>query len=122
MKTVPLEQLSALLRARKDIVFAVVFGSSQNGSLGEDSDVDLGIYFDPDPDTETLVDLLTEVADVLSVDDVDFCDLRRADPILGFEAISGRMLCKNDPARTAEVVSLISREYEDAIWQLQHAA
>ena len=46
-------------------------------------------------------------------------DLGKASPILAFEAISGRILCKNDPDRTAAAFSLISREFEDAVCDIR---
>jgi predicted nucleotidyltransferase len=122
MQTIPAEALGAFLSKRKDVVFAVLFGSARDGGVRDGGDVDIGIYFDPKPNTEEFVDFLVRTADLLEVDEIDCTDLRSADPILAFEAVSGRMLCKNDPARTAAIVSLISREYEDALWHLQHPA
>ncbi len=122
MKDLNLDALSAYLRGRADIVCAVVFGSAQEGRVGDESDLDLGVYFDPRPDTETLLQFLADVAAAVEFDEIDYTDLRNADPILAFEAVSGRWVCKNDPDKTAEYVSLVCREYEDVAWRLSHAA
>ena len=122
MKTLDLDKLKALLVGRPDVAFATVFGSAQDGTVADGSDLDLAVWFDPRPDTNQLADLLTSIADNLGFDNLDLTDLREAEPILAFEAISGRMICKNDKAATADIVSRISREYEDVMWRINHAA
>ena len=122
MRTLDLDRLAACLSEREDIAFAVVFGSAKDGTVGPESDLDLGVCFRSQPDTEELLEFMAEVAAVLQFDSIDVVDLAKADPILGFEAISGRFLCRNDRARTAELCSLISRVYEDAIAQLHRVA
>jgi len=122
MRTLNLDLLSDFLSERKDIAFAVVFGSAADGNPRAGSDLDLGIFFTEKPGSEELIDLLTEVADLLDFDRVDYTDLSKADPILAFEALSGRFLCKNDKVKTAEFSSLISRLYEDIMVRLNTVA
>ncbi len=117
-RQIPLEQLAAFLSARSDIVFAVVFGSAESGRVEPGSDFDLGVYFEPKPDTEALAAFLQEVSDSIGFDRVDFTDMTKADPVLAFEAISGRFLCKNDRATTAAYCSRVCREYEDLMAEL----
>lgn len=47
--------------------------------------------------------------------------LNDANPILRFEAVSGRMLFCRDIQRMADFVSLTAREYEDEMAQWQRA-
>jgi predicted nucleotidyltransferase len=122
VRKLDLAELGRFLSTRREVVFAVAFGSAQDGHVRPGSDLDLGIYFDPRPSPEALAALLVAVADLLAFDDIDCTDLAAADPILAFEAISGRFLCRNSPERTAEVCSLICREYEDAMALLNRAA
>lgn len=122
MRTVPIDKLKEFFSRRQDIVFAVIFGSGRDGVLNDGSDLDIGIYFAKPPAAEELLDLMAAISEAAGVDEIDLVDLFRADPILAFEAVSGRFLCKNDPDRTAAAVSLISREYEDVMWRLGHAA
>jgi len=53
------------------------------------------------------------------VEKVDLVVLNQADPILAFEAISGRFLCKNDQDQTAAFFSLVCREYEDVMANME---
>ena len=50
----------------------------------------------------------------------DGSDLYSAAPILAFEIISGNFICKNDPAKTAELFSLICCKYEEAMCCLNY--
>lgn len=122
MKTINFENIARLLQARKDVVFAVVFGSGRSGVIPDAGDLDLGVYFDPKPDGDTLIEFLVEVSESVDFDEIDYTDLRNADPILAYEAISGQVICKNDPATTAEFFSLVCREYEDVMYRLNRPA
>lgn len=122
MKTVPIEKLEAFFRRRPGIVFAVIFGSGRDGVLKNGADLDIGVCFAQPPCPEDHCDLLASIAEIVQVEEIDLVDLFRADPILAFEGVSGRFLCKNDPDRTAAVVSRISREYEDVMRRLRSAA
>jgi predicted nucleotidyltransferase len=116
-----LSQLGEYLDSRTDVACAVVFGSAQDGHVKPGSDLDLALLFSNKPKGESYIRFLVEVADAADFDVIDLVDQAHADPILGFEAISGRFICKNDPARTAEMSSIISREYE-AVMMLLSAA
>lgn len=122
MHKVNLEQLGRYLCSRTDVICAVVFGSAQAGMAKEDSDLDLGVYFRRKPDGETLIQFLVEAATAAEFDVIDLIDLHDAHPILAFEALSGRFICKTDPEKTAELASLVCREYEDAMFRLNRAA
>jgi len=121
MRTLALDTLAKFLARRTDVVFAVVFGSAQNGVIAPESDLDLGVCFEPTPTLEERVAFMAEIADMLEFDAIDLTDLGKADPILAFEAISGRFLCKNSRAKTAAFCSLVCREYEDVKAILQDA-
>jgi hypothetical protein len=53
------------------------------------------------------------------VERIDLVVLNADNPILAFEAISGRFLCKNDLEKTAAFFSLVCREYEDVMANLE---
>ena len=65
---------------------------------------------------------MTEAAEAADFDVIDLVDLHDANPILGFEALSGRFLCKNDPGMTVAFTSLVSREHEDNMCRMNEAA
>jgi hypothetical protein len=122
MHRIDLGALSAYLAKRQDVVFAVVFGSGQDGRIRDKGDLDLGVLFRGKPSPESLIRFMTEIAEAVDFDAIDLVDLHDADPILAFEAISGRLISRNDPGRTAEFVSLVSRLYEDTMARLSRAA
>jgi len=122
MLNVNLKNLAEYLSLRKDIICAVVFGSAQNGQVNPGSDLDIGIYFTQKPKGEEYINLLVEMAEVAEFDVIDLVDLGTADPILAFEALSGKFICKSDPEKTAELTSLVCREYEDTMFRLNRAA
>jgi len=122
MPTVNLERLGDYLSSRADVICAVIFGSAQTGIAKPGSDLDLGVYFTRKPAGDAFIQFLVEAAEAAEFDVIDFIDLGSADPILAFEALSGRFICKVDPERTAELTSLVSREYEDTMFRLHSAA
>ena len=101
------------------LVAAWAFGSSQDGHVGPDSDIDIALLFESPPSLEVQMALLAELQDTLHFEDIDLVVLNDANPILRFEAISGRPLFCRDMGRRAEFASLTARESEDemALWQ-----
>ena len=118
---VNLEHLSAYLSRDSRIAAATVFGSAQDGIVRSGSDLDLGVLFTEALDADEYLEFYTELCEeVPSVENLDVVSLNEADPILAFEAINGRFLCKNDLEKAADFVSLVCREYEDVMGNLEH--
>ncbi len=117
-----LEQLGRYLAERGDVICAVVFGSARGGVVAEGSDLDLAVYFVRKPEGEAFIRFLVDAAEAAECDDIDFTDLAQAEPILAFEALSGRFICNTDHGKTASLTSLVCREYEDTMFRLTHAA
>jgi predicted nucleotidyltransferase len=122
MPKIDLAELAEFLARQPDVVFAVVFGSARNGVVAETSDLDLGILFEPPPPPGRLLDLMSQMADLTGVEALDYTDMARANPILAFEAISGRFLCKNSREKTAVYCARICREYEEVMVRIGLAA
>jgi predicted nucleotidyltransferase len=101
------------------LVAAWAFGSSQDGHVGPGSDIDIAVLFESPPSLEMQIALLAKLQDALHFEDIDLVVLNDANPILRFEAISGRPLFCRDLERRAGFASLTAREYEDAmaLWQ-----
>lgn len=57
--------------------------------------------------------LRADLQQTLQFERIDLVILNQANPILRFEAVSGRPVFCRDAARRAEFVSLTAREYED---------
>ncbi len=91
------------------------FGSAQTGEVRPGSDVDIGLLVERLLTLDELTDLLARLQAALEVEDIDLVVLNKANPILRFEAVSGRPLFCRDAARRAAFVSLTAREYEDSM-------
>ncbi len=113
--TVDFDRLAAFFRSDPNVACATVFGSSTEGKVAPGSDLDIAVLFRvPLAAGEATLCYYTSLCDAVSeVDRVDFINLNKANPILAFEALRGRMCCKNDPDATAAFTSLTCREYED---------
>ena len=122
MLNVNLRKLGEYLDLRADVLCAVVFGSAQDGKVNPGSDLDIGIFFTEKPKGEKYIRLLVEIAEAAEFDVIDLVDLGTADPILAFETLSGNFICRSNPDKTAELTSLVCREYEDTMFRLNRAA
>ena len=114
--------LEGFFRADNNVVCASVFGSSQKGWVSPGSDLDIAVLFrnPPLPGAAYIDYYLSLCSAVPTVEAVDFVNLNIAGTILAFEAVRGRWICKNDVERTADFVSLVCREYEDVMGNLEH--
>ncbi len=101
------------------VIAAWAFGSAQAGVLRPGGDIDIGILVEAPLTLVAQLDLLMRLQAALHVEDIDLVILNNANPILRFEAISGRLLFCRDAQCRAEFASLTAREYEDemALWQ-----
>lgn len=120
------QQAESVLSQHPEVIAAWCFGSAQTGLIQPGSDLDLGILFERLPNLDQLLRLIADLQTALSFENIDLVPLNKADPILRFEAVSGRSIFCRDLARRAEFVSLTAREYEDAMaffaWGLQMKA
>jgi predicted nucleotidyltransferase len=115
---VDFNKLSDFFVRDKNVACAIVFGSSQNGSINPGSDLDVGILFHTPPKNSIeefeyyrkLCDY-TDFADV-----VDMVVMNNANEILAFEILNGRYVDKKDPEKTAEFFSYTCRVYEDTMY------
>jgi len=114
--------LEAFFASDSNVIFATIFGSAQGGRIASGSDLDIAALFNtpPRPGPDYLDYYLRLCNAVPNVAAVDLVNLNAAEPILAFEAIRGRLVCKNDAGRTADFVSLVCREYEDVMGNLAH--
>jgi predicted nucleotidyltransferase len=108
-----------MLAATPTVIAAWVFGSAQGGEVGEGSDVDIGLLMESKPSFDEQLELWVSLQKAIRVAELDLVVLNEANPILRFEAISGRAIFCRDVGRRAEFASLTAREYEDsmALWQ-----
>lgn len=102
--------LAKLIEERRPRL-VVLFGSLAEGKMREESDIDLGFLFDGPVDA---VELTNEVTVALRTDNIDVVDLRRASPLLRYEAArKGEVLYQREPGEFRQFYSLSYRMYVD---------
>lgn len=118
--TLDIQRITNVLAAHENVMLAMLFGSSRDGEVREDSDVDIGVLLVPQPTPMDFYSFYQELAAELpEIDRLDLVDLGRANSILAFEALCGRRLVVRDPETVAGFASLTARQYED---DMSHAA
>ena len=112
-------QTEAIWQSELNIIAAWAFGSAQTGQVRDGGDVDIGILVETKPSFDELLTLLGRLQELLQFEDIDLVVLNEANPILRFEALSGKSLFCRDLSRRAEFASLTAREYEEsmALWE-----
>jgi predicted nucleotidyltransferase len=120
MRSIDWETATHVLAAHESIIAAWAFGSAQKGQLGPESDLDIGVLFRDTPSFEEWASLRASLQQALQFEEVDLVTLNEANPILRFEAVSGRSIFCRDTGHRAAFVSLAAREYEDEIGWVQH--
>ena len=97
----------------KNVICALVFGSSKNGIINKDSDLDIAVLFHNPPKGRGKLNYYYKICDIDSnIERIDFVVLNTANEILAFEALKGEYLCKNDVEENAAFFSLTCRKYE----------
>jgi len=101
--------------------FAYIFGSTQDGNIGENSDIDIAFYFSKNIEiSETLIlKIFKSFEKIYPHLTLDICNLNTASLILRFEALKGTRLFVRDNFKDmfAEFFSLTAREYEDEMYR-----
>ena len=114
-------ELTVCLKRDPRVIAGVVFGSSRNGQVASGSDLDVAVLFEKPLSAKDFLTFYSDLCDqVPSVAAVGLTPLNQAHPILAFEALNGRFLCVNDREKMAAYFSLVCREYEDVMGNLEH--
>ena len=94
-----LKKISDFLGQRNEVVFAYVFGSKLNGKTRYGSDLDIGVYFNEDPDLLTVGELVIKLEEVTGqkIDLVKLNDLDKINPSLSYSVLdTGILICNNN--------------------------
>ncbi len=120
MKKFNIEALKNALGEIHSINFSLLFGSSKDGVLPKDnSDIDIAVHLSEKPDIELLTEIIGKCQDALNYENIDLVVLNSSNPILSFEALSGRLLTCRDDDIYASFFSLTCRLYEDEMIRIE---
>jgi len=122
MREFSITAMGNALQQHNKIDFARLFGSSQEGFLIRDTaDIDIAVHLSEQPTTDMLAEIVGLCQDALQYDNIDIVVLNTSDPILAFEALSGkRLACRNEEAYLS-FFSLTCRQYEDEMQRIERS-
>jgi predicted nucleotidyltransferase len=122
MKEFSITALQEALKPHDKIAFALLFGSSKEGTLiNEGADVDIALYLTDALSADMLAEIVGLCQDAIQYDAIDLAVLNDADPILAFEALSGRLLVCNNEEAYLSFFSLTCRQYEDEMLRIERS-
>ena len=109
-----IEKLSQSLRKEcPEIIFAILHGSAQNGTVKEGSDIDIALYIKGKADFELYMRIYKICISTIRGCEPDIGILNNAEPIYRFEALKGKLLFSRDEDKFLDFFSLTCREYEN---------
>jgi len=120
-KTINWSATEQVWQSTPKIIAAWAFGSAQDGIARAGGDIDIGILVKSPMTFDEQLNLSGQLQSALQFEKIDLVILNEANPMLRFEAVSGRRLFCRDASKMAEFVSLTTREYEDEMAQWRHA-
>jgi len=106
------EKLKKYFSSKKDIGFAVIFGSHILGKTFRESDIDIAIYFKEGYSVESIKKIWRELEGI-SGKDVDLVILNTAPPLIAYTAIRGKAMVINDFRVYLDYMLSTSQEAED---------
>jgi predicted nucleotidyltransferase len=106
------EKLKKYFSSKKDVGFAVLFGSHILGKTFRESDIDIAIYFKEGYSVESIKKIWRELEGILGKD-VDLVILNTAPPLIAYTAIRGKAMVINDFRAYLDYMLSISQEAED---------
>ncbi|MCP2520369.1 nucleotidyltransferase domain-containing protein [Candidatus Aminicenantes bacterium AC-335-B20] len=110
-----LSELKNKLEKEKDIVFAYIFGSYGKGKISPLSDIDIGIYIEPQNKIwDRKLELLTLISEVLKTDEIDLVILNEATPFLIYSVLNtGKLLFSKDEIKRISFLVKKLKEFLD---------
>ncbi len=108
-----LPALKRLIAADERVLAVWLFGSLTDGYATERSDIDLAVLWERALDFKDELSFDIAVQDVLRTDHVDVVHLNRANLLLRFRAISGKIFYQQDDVRVPDLVERTLIAYRD---------
>lgn len=106
------EKLKKYFSSKKDVCFAVLFGSHILGKTFRESDIDIAIYFKEGYSVESIKKTWRELEGILGKD-VDLVILNTAPPLIAYTAMKGKAMVINDFRVYLDYMLSTSQEAED---------
>ncbi|MDR0733924.1 MAG: nucleotidyltransferase domain-containing protein [Dysgonamonadaceae bacterium] len=123
MKTIDVQQIAQAIRENcPEVAFAYLFGSSQEGTVNDRSDIDIAVYY-TGKDVFARFRIEEQLEKVIGREiPIDIVELQKTrNFVLAFEALRGKMLFVRDEFLDDYVnfYVYVCREYEDDIYWMK---
>ena len=105
-------QISRLVSGNDNILLVFLFGSLVHGITHEESDIDLGIFFQQIPETTELLEMMGSFSGDLNRE-VEIVILNTADPIIRMQILKYGLIIKKDPRIYNDFFVRALNEYDD---------
>ena len=106
------KQIKQLVSTDDNILLVFLFGSIVNGIFHEESDIDLGIYFQHIPNTTQYLEMKENYSEKLKRE-VDIVVLNTADPIIRMQVLKNGLVVKKDSHTYNDFFVRTLNEYDD---------
>jgi len=103
-------RLADFFGGKSEVLLVFLFGSAASGKVAEDSDIDIGILFENQPDVYEINELKSELNAIFKKD-IDIADLNSVSPILKMQVL------KNGALVLAKDKKVYNQFYVDTINQ-----
>jgi len=108
-----LAEIKEFLEGREEVLLGYMFGSFVEGRLTNESDVDIALLFEKEPDFPTLVSIMNGITDITGRK-VDIVVLNYASPIIRMQVLKrGRLLKKTNDKIYNDFFLRAVKEYDD---------
>jgi predicted nucleotidyltransferase len=120
MKELDIDKLKDYLYSRDDVIAAYIFGSYASKRLTPVSDIDIAALLDTDLKEKdygfTKLNIITDLMQLLSFNNIDVVVLNMASPLLSHEIIKkGILLFSKDEEKCREYTAKATMRYLDTI-------
>ena len=106
-------EIKEFLEGREEVLLGYMFGSFVEGRLTNESDVDIALLFEKEPDLPTLVSIMNGITDITDRK-VDIVVLNYASPIIRMQVLKrGRLLKKTNDKIYNDFFLRAVKEYDD---------
>ncbi|HBE78006.1 MAG TPA: hypothetical protein DDW65_09540 [Firmicutes bacterium] len=106
--------LQGFCQKEPHIAALYLFGSYNDGSAGQNSDLDLAVLFKEDVDLRAEMALQVQLSAVVGFEAIDLLNLNKAPLFMQFKALAGgRLIYEADPDLTSDFLEDILLRYHD---------
>ncbi len=106
-------EIRSVLSMRSDVLLAFIFGSFTEGRLTKESDVDIAILFDNNPDFSTITEIDDELSSITGLK-TDIVVLNYASPIIKMQVLKkGQLLKKANDSIYNDFFVQTVKQYDD---------